>query len=101
MEIHEIISRNVKKIRVKKGISQRKLSELAKIDVRMISKLENRPEPMSTSTIQKLCIGLNVQVLELLEANKSVLKQDTLPKKMKPGLEEAIRLLRVHLTQIS
>lgn len=97
-ELHEIISGNLRRIRREKGVSQAELSRASGIDERQISKIENRPESMSTHTVQRLCDGLGVPAEELVSSGKTE-GDYKIPKRLLPGLEEAVRILRVHVAQ--
>lgn len=99
MSLKEAISRNLKSIRIKVGLSQQKLAERTGLQVRYLSELENHPKDISTRTLERLAAGLGVSAGELLsgEADPRVVK---LPKKVRPGLQEAIKLLKLHVEQI-
>lgn len=99
MAIEGTISRNIRLIRQRKGISQKKLAEASGIDVRQISKIENHPAHLSTSTLERIAAGLAVSVRELVESRTKVGEAE-LPKAMEPGLQEAIRLLKTHIQRI-
>lgn len=100
MDLKDIISGNISRIRKSKGLSQKRLSELSKIDVRQISKYENRPDEFSTWTLQRLANGLGVPASELLADPDADVRDVELPKSLRPGLVEAIDVLRVHLKRV-
>lgn len=100
MALEVIISKNIRRIRQERGISQRRLAEKSGIDVRQISKYENTPDHFSTATIERLAKGLGVKAHELLIDDKGSAARDDLPKSMEAGLREAVKVLRVHLNRI-
>lgn len=97
MGIEKIISKNVRDLREKLGISQRRLSELTGIDVRQLSKLENRPGPITTRTIERLAEALEVAPKDLLDGNIKTPQKPKVPKSMQKGFLEAINVLKDHL----
>lgn len=62
------ISKNIRKLREQKGISQDKLSKLADISLNTIAKLEldNSPNP-TIETLQKIAKALDVKVEDLIK----------------------------------
>jgi len=62
------ISKNIKKYRLKKGISQDKLSKLAGVALYTITKIESgaTPDPR-IETVQKIANALSVGVDDLLK----------------------------------
>lgn len=62
------IGKNIKKIRVKIGISQDKLSKLADLSSNTVAKLEldNKPNP-TIETLLKIAKALNVKVDDLIK----------------------------------
>lgn len=95
MSLEKTISKNIRAIRQERGLSQKRLAELAGLDVRQISKYENNPDHFSTQTIERLGMGLGVKPHELLYEAGEI--RNELPKNLEPGLREAIRILRVHV----
>lgn len=62
------ISKNIRKLREQKGISQDKLSKLADISLNTIAKLELDDSPNPTiETLQKIAKALEVRVEDLLK----------------------------------
>jgi transcriptional regulator with XRE-family HTH domain len=100
MELKHIISRNIRRIRKAKGLSQKRLAELSKIDVRQLSRYENRPDDMNTWTIQRLASGLGVSASELLADSEEAVRDVQLPRTLAPGLREAIDVLKIHLRRV-
>jgi transcriptional regulator with XRE-family HTH domain len=62
------ISKNIRKLREQKGISQDRLSKLADISLNTIAKLElNETQNPTIETLQKIARALNVQVKNLIK----------------------------------
>lgn len=62
------ISKNIRKLREQKGISQDKLSKLADISLNTIAKLELDDSPNPTiETLQKIAKALDVNVEDLIK----------------------------------
>lgn len=62
------ISKNIRKLRERKGISQDKLSKLADISLNTIAKLElNDTQNPTIETLQKIAKALNVEVNDLIK----------------------------------
>jgi len=97
--VKETISKNIRFIRQGKGLSQKRLAELSRIDVRQISKMENHPAHLSTATLEKLANGLGVSIIELLKSQIKA-KDMEIPKEMELGLQEAVRVLKTYLERI-
>lgn len=67
-DINIQFSKALKNLRVSKGLTQEKLSELSGIDYKYLQKLESAtPSSPTLSTLHKLATGLNVSLLELVE----------------------------------
>lgn len=62
------IAKNIRKYRVRAGISQDKLSKLANLSLQTIIKIElgNTPDPR-VGTINKIAVALGVSVDELIK----------------------------------
>ena len=96
-----LISKNLKSIRLKAGLSQQRLSERTGLQVRYLSELENHPRDISTRTLERLADGLGVSAVALFAgADAEIAKGVKLPKKLGPGLKEAIKLLKVHVERL-
>lgn len=67
MDIGTIVSANLRKIRLEKGFSLTKLSELAGVSKGMLSQIENNGTSPTINTIWKICAGLGVPYTALLE----------------------------------
>jgi len=63
-----IISKNIRKLRESKGISQDRLSKIADISLNTIAKLElNNTQNPTIETLQKIAKALDVKVEDLLK----------------------------------
>ena len=92
MDLPAIISRNLKAIRLRIGLSQRRLADATGFKERFLSALENHPRHVTTETLQRLADGLNVTVAELVADKLREGELDALlPKKMAAGFDECIR----------
>jgi len=100
MNLERIISNNVKTLRHLKGFSQKRLSELTGIDIRQLSKLENRPGPLTTTTIERLCIALEVSPTDLISGKIELPRPPKISKNKEKGIKEAISILKQHLNTI-
>ena len=62
-----MISRNIRKLRIKKGISQDRLSKLADLSLNTIVNIETGKNPNPTiQTLQKIAQSFEVKVDDLL-----------------------------------
>jgi transcriptional regulator with XRE-family HTH domain len=100
MSLKQQISHNLKRIRTASGISQQKLADRTGLQVRYLSQLENHPKDISTRTLEKLATGLGVSAGELVTGGAQEQLEFTLPKKVAAGLDEAIRVLKVHRMRV-
>ena len=73
-ELILIIGNNLKKIRIERGLTQLKLSELSNVERTLIVKIEKREHAPSLQTLCKLAIGLGVKPNELLEEYETIFK---------------------------
>ncbi|MCT3400829.1 XRE family transcriptional regulator [Lentilactobacillus hilgardii] len=74
MDIGAIVSTNLRKIRLEKGFSLTKLSELSGVSKGMLSQIENNGTSPTINTIWKICAGLNVHYTALLEGRVETTK---------------------------
>ena len=65
--IYQNLGQNIRKIRKKKGITQEKLTELAKIDPKSVIQIENGKRNLSLKTLKKISFALNLKPFELLQ----------------------------------
>ena len=102
MKVSEQISHNLKRLRLKKTMSQRDLAEKTGIDEKFISQLENKPRHVSTRTLQRLAEGLDVSCKEFFNRDGSTNSKRKKPsKELIKGLDEAIKVLKIHRSGIS
>jgi len=62
-----VLSNKIKSQRAKLGISQEKLAELCSFDRTYISLLERAKRNPSYLSLKKLCIGLDIELSDLLK----------------------------------
>jgi len=63
-----IVSKNIRRLREQKGISQDRLSKLADISLNTIAKLElNETQNPTIETLQKIAKALDVKVEDLIK----------------------------------
>lgn len=63
-ELRKLISERVKYFRLKKGLSQEKLSEKAELEIKYINKLENQKYNLKIDTIEQIIIALDISYEE-------------------------------------
>lgn len=63
-ELRKLISERVKYFRLKKGMSQEKLSEQAELEIKYINKLENQKYNLKIDTIEQIIKALGVSYEE-------------------------------------
>ncbi len=90
MRLKDRISTNLRRIRLEAGLSQADLARRTGIHTRRVSSLENQPQGMTVTTLEKLADGLSVTVDDLL----AVPNEGDVSPALGPGLDEAIRLLK-------
>ncbi|MFT3965718.1 MAG: helix-turn-helix transcriptional regulator [Sphingobium sp.] len=66
MEIRDILARNIKRIRLERGLSQEELAHRAEIDRTYISALERRVYAASIDVLGRIAQGLDVEPAALL-----------------------------------
>ena len=64
-ELRKLIAERVKYFRLKKGMSQEKLSEQAELEIKYINKLENQKYNLKIDTIEQIIKALGVSYEEL------------------------------------
>ena len=107
MVMKNIISKNIRMLRKRSGLSQEKLAKKCGMTLRYISYLENAGQNTTIDTLQRLAIALDTSVEELLQdpdkrSSRSpdpkflLLKEngDKPTKKVVHGLEYAIQILK-------
>ena len=65
MQIKELLGKRIKELRKKKGLTQEKLAELAKIETPSLSNIENGKNYPNHETLDKISSALNVSPYEL------------------------------------
>ena len=65
MQIKELLGKRIKELRKKKGFTQEKLAELAKIETPSLSNIENGKNYPNHETLDKISSALNVNPYEL------------------------------------
>ena len=69
MNYQKLLNANIKKLRIKTGLTQKEFSEKIGISIQGLSNIErNRYQPTS-STIDKICKEFNISPIELLLVN--------------------------------
>ena len=63
----EKLGKNLKRIRIKKGISQGEISRILKVDKSFVSNIENGKTNPTLSTIAKIAQAVSVSVGELMK----------------------------------
>lgn len=99
--IQELVAKNIKYYRKKKGLSQEKLSAACGLSVRFISRAENNPQNLTLETLQTIAHALDVTVAELTVApdgKKGVPAKGS--KKAADALDETIKLLQAYRSMI-
>lgn len=69
--IYELVSKNIKRIRKEKGITQQQLAEMISYSTQFISNIESRNhQTFSLGTIWRVAIVLNIDIKELFYEEK-------------------------------
>ena len=77
MEIREVFARNLKALRLAKGLSQEELAHLADIDRTYISSLERCVYNASIDVVERLASVLGVEASDLLLRRPRPISQTT------------------------
>jgi len=67
MDVRELLARNVRRLRVERGLSQERLAVDAHIDRTYVSKLERAVHAVTVDVLQQIADALGVPVGHLLE----------------------------------
>ena len=68
MNLNFIVSKKIKKLRTKKGLTQERLADKSGIDYKYLQKIEGKNPPnISLKTIEKIAKTLSVNPSKLLE----------------------------------
>jgi transcriptional regulator with XRE-family HTH domain len=70
VDLKRIVSKNVRKYRVKRGMTQAELAAKCGIDVRYVNRLENQPQNVGLDHLQRLAEGLLVSPTMLVSARE-------------------------------
>jgi transcriptional regulator with XRE-family HTH domain len=66
MGIKEIVAKNIRKYRTKRGMTQAELADKCGVDVRYINRAENMPQNICLDHLQRLAEGLGVSIITLV-----------------------------------
>jgi transcriptional regulator with XRE-family HTH domain len=67
MDMRKLVGRNVKRIRVKKGLTQERLAEISGFSQQYISGLEGGNRNPTIITIYELAVALGIPYFDLLK----------------------------------
>ena len=70
MDMRVLVGENVRKVRLKRGLTQERFAEKSGFSQQYLSSLENRRRNPSIVTIYELATALGVSHLELLKPTK-------------------------------
>ena len=65
MNIQEEVAKQIRKIRLEKGVSQEKFASLCNLDRTYISSIERGNRNISIKVLERISIALNVKISEL------------------------------------
>lgn len=85
-DIKHLLGQNIKRLRVKKGLSQQKLAELVNIDQRNMSNIECG-NSFPTKTLMKLANILEVSLPELFDFDHLKLSKDNIKQEIVEKLD--------------
>jgi transcriptional regulator with XRE-family HTH domain len=81
MEVRALVAWNLRRIRVRRGISQEQLALAAEVDVTYVSGIERALRNPTIMVLERLAIALDVRIGELLLTPRMGAKRpSTLPK---------------------
>lgn len=89
MDLGKRVERNVKAIRLGRGLSQQDLAKKTGLTVRYISRLENTAPNLTLEVIEKLTRGLGCSPNDLLSSDEDLSMKGT-----KEMLDQTIRFLQ-------
>lgn len=64
--IYEKVGENIRKLRIREGLSQQQLAEKAKLDLTSVSEIESGLRNPSLKTLYKISLALKVSLKELV-----------------------------------
>lgn len=65
--IYEKVGENVRKLRIREGLSQQQLAEKARLDLTSVSEIESGLRNPSLKTLYKVSLALKVSLKELVD----------------------------------
>jgi len=71
MDMRKLIGRNVRKLRLKKGLTQERLAEISGFNQQYLSDLENGRRNPTIVTVYEIASALSVTHLDLLRPDKA------------------------------
>ena len=89
MGLAKHVSKNVKSMRLVRGLSQQDLADKTGLAVRYISRLENTSPNITLDVLERLLDGLECSIIELVGD-----ENESLPKTSIKALDETIRVLQ-------
>ena len=89
MNLNKRVAKNIKSIRIARGISQSDLSQSSGLTIRYISRIENSDQNLTIEALENIALGLGCSVLELLGEEKEASIKPPLK-----SIEETIRFLQ-------
>ncbi len=76
MEVRELFSKNLKRIRSKQGISQLNLANMTNLTHTFINDIENCKKWISPDTLARFCNALNVEPFQFFLSDKDLDEND-------------------------
>ena len=71
--VYELVSRNIKRIRKRKGITQGQLADMASYSTQFISNIESKNhQTFSLGTLWRIALVLDVDIKELFDEEESL-----------------------------
>jgi transcriptional regulator with XRE-family HTH domain len=67
MKVQRVVAHNIRKLRVKRGLSQESLAVDGRIDRTYVSRLERGRENPTVAVLEKLAIALGVPIADFFE----------------------------------
>jgi len=83
MDMRRLVGRNVRRVRLKKGLTQEEFSDLSGFSQQYLSSLENGQRNPTVITVYELAVALDVDHLELLQPERQHSKRLTSKKKVR------------------
>ena len=67
MNTKELLGNHIKKLRTEKNISQRRFALMVGLDRTFLSTIENGRQNVSIETLEKIALGLDINLIELFK----------------------------------